>query len=398
MIYTRLYTRQSVKISDTLTAHQFTVAKIYKYLLKAARAIQACITQTMPRDALYMNKIVPIILSGGSGTRLWPMSTPETPKQFLALTGAQTMFEATLIRASDPARFASPVIVANARHADLIEHQCAQAGVAPGAIILEPCARNTAPAIALAAIHCGTAPMLVMPSDQVITNAPAFMAAIDAALPLVDAGWMVTFGITPDTPETGYGYIKVGAALSPGVHKVDRFIEKPDRIRAEDMLASGDHAWNGGIFLFRADMFLGALAVHAPDMLHAAQAAMDAGKHLGVRILPDETAFAACPSDSIDYAVMEKAEQVAVAPVAMGWSDLGSWDALHDLGGESDETHILALETSDSLIRSDGIRIHTVGIKDLIVIASGNDILILPRGQSQDVKKIVEALKARNAG
>jgi mannose-1-phosphate guanylyltransferase len=344
-----------------------------------------------------MTKIVPIILSGGSGTRLWPMSTPETPKQFLALIGDQTMFEATLTRASDPERFDAPVIVANARHADLIERQCAAVDITPGAIILEPCARNTAPAIALAAIHCGAAPMLVMPSDHVITNVPAFKSAIEAAMPLVESGWMVTFGITPDAPETGYGYIKVGDPLSAGVHQVDRFIEKPERSAAEAMLATGDHAWNGGIFLFRADMFLSALAAHAPDMLRAAQASMDAATHDGARILPEETAFAACPSDSIDYAVMEKAERVAVAPVAMGWSDLGSWDALYDLGGDQASANIVALETVDTLIRSDGIRVHTVGIKDLIVIASGNDILILPRGQSQDVKKIVEALKARDA-
>jgi mannose-1-phosphate guanylyltransferase len=345
-----------------------------------------------------MTKIVPIILSGGSGTRLWPMSTAETPKQFLALSGAQTMFEATLLRASDSDRFAAPVIVANARHADLIERQCATVGITPDAIILEPCARNTAPAIALAAIHCATAPMLVMPSDHVITNIPAFMVAIEAAMPLVEAGWMVTFGITPDAPETGYGYIKVGDTLAAGVHRVDRFVEKPDQATAEAMLASADHAWNGGIFLFRADMFLGALSVHAPDMLHAAQQAMSAATCEGARILPDEAAFAACRSDSIDYAVMEKAERVAVAPVAMGWSDLGSWDALYDLGGEQADANIVALDTVDTLLRSDGIRIHTVGIKDLIVIASGNDVLILPRGRSQDVKKIVEALKARNGG
>ena len=342
--------------------------------------------------------IVPVILSGGSGTRLWPMSRPEMPKQLLALTAEETMLQLTAKRAHGEA-FAAPIVVANARHADHIDEQLHAVGAAPQAVILEPVARNTAPAIALAALAAkGEEALLVMPSDHVIADVDAFHAAIEAAMPLVADGWLVTFGIAPDAPETGYGWIKVGEPLANGVHRVARFVEKPIRERAEEMLASGDHAWNGGIFLFRADIFLGALAAHAPGMLTATQDAMSKARRDGVRIYPDAEAFGASPSDSIDYAVMERAERVAVVPVAMGWSDVGSWDALHaisdrDAAGNVHRGDVLAIDTQDCLIRSDGIRIAAVGVSDLIVVASGNDVLILPRGRSQEVKKLIEAMK-----
>jgi len=343
--------------------------------------------------------ITPVILSGGSGTRLWPMSRPEKPKQLLALTAAETMLQLTAMRVADDLRFAAPIVVANAAHADEIEAQLGAVGCAPASLILEPVARNTAPAIALAALAADPAtPLLVMPSDHVVRDVAAFRAAIEAALPLVADGWLATFGITPDAPETGYGYIKVGAPLAEGVARVDSFVEKPDRATAEAMLAGGDHVWNGGIFLFRADIFLGALAVHAPEMLAAAQAAMTGATHDGARIHPDAAAFGASPADSIDYAVMEKAAQVAVVPVDMGWSDVGSWDALHALHGGDDDGNVhhgevIAIDVKDCLIRSDGIRVAAVGVSDLIIVASGDSVLILPRGRSQDVKKIVEALK-----
>ena len=337
--------------------------------------------------------ITPVILSGGAGTRLWPMSRAEQPKQFLPLTAADTMFELTLARVRDAACFDPPIIVAGAGHAALVDAQLAASGVAAAAVILEPCARNTAPAIALAALAAEPqAALLIMPSDHVITDQAAFDRAIAAALPMLDDGWFVTFGITPTGPETGYGYIAVGDVLGGGVHKVSRFVEKPNAARAADMIASGDHVWNGGIFLFRADMLLGALAVHAPEMLAAAQSAMAGARRDGLHIHPDADAFAASPADSIDYAVMEKADRVAVVPVSMGWSDVGSWDALYELGGASNGGGV-AIDVADCLIRSDGIRIHAVGISDLIIVASGNDILILPRGQSQRVKDVVTAIK-----
>nr|WP_258044317.1 mannose-1-phosphate guanylyltransferase/mannose-6-phosphate isomerase [Sphingomonas citricola] len=347
-----------------------------------------------------MSVIVPVILSGGSGTRLWPMSRPERPKQFLPLTAAETMLQLTAARAHGDA-FAAPIVVANASHADEVETQLSTLDAAPQAIILEPAGRNTAPAIALAALATdGKAPLLVMPSDHVIRDRDAFHAAIHAALPLVEQGWLVTFGITPDAPETGYGYIKVGEEVAAGVHRVARFVEKPQRDVAEAMIATGDHVWNGGIFLFCADAYLNALDQFRPDILAAARASMAQARHDGVRLYPDATAFEASPSDSIDYAVMEKAEQVAVVPVAMGWSDVGSWDALHQIADNDTHGNVvngdaIVLDSRNCLVRSDGARIAMVGVEDLIVVASGNDILILPRGRSQDVKLLQEEMKRR---
>lgn len=320
------------------------------------------------------------------------MSTPERPKQFLPLTAERTMFQLTVERTRDPGRFTPPVIVASARHAGLIEAQLAEIGVSPGAIILEPCARNTAPAIALAALEAGNAPLLVMPSDHAIADRAAFMLAIDAAVPLLNDGWLVTFGIEPGGPETGYGYIQSGEPLGNGTWKVTRFVEKPDRARAEAMLATGGHFWNGGIFLFRADMFLKALSDHAPAILAAAEASIAHAARSGYRILPEAQAFSESPADSIDYAVMEKAGRVAVVSVDMGWSDVGSWDALYALGAKDEGDNCLsgdirASDTHGNLIHSDGLRISISGVNDLIIVASGNEVMILPRGSSQDVRK-----------
>jgi mannose-1-phosphate guanylyltransferase len=350
--------------------------------------------------------IIPVILSGGSGTRLWPMSRPERPKQLLALTAQDTMLQLTARRVAGE-RFARPIVVANAAHADLVEEQLTAAEALAQALVLEPVGRNTAPAIALAAVAAGggSDPLLVMPSDHVIGDVEAFHRAIEAALPIVRQGWLAAFGITPDRAETGYGWIQVGAEIEPGVHHVSRFVEKPPRDRAEEMLASGDHAWNGGIFLFRADAYLAALAQHAPGMLVATQDAMAKARIEGGRVYPDADAFATSPADSIDYAVMEKAERVAVVPVAMAWSDLGSWDALHEISacdrdGNAHHGEVIAVDTRNCLVRSDGVRVALVGVEDLIVVASGNDVLVLPRGRSQEVKKLIEAMsgKAGKAG
>ena len=350
---------------------------------------------------MQLTSIIPVILSGGSGTRLWPMSRSDRPKQFLALTSDETMLQKTARRTPNSAGYKAPIVVGNVAHASEIEAQLEAIGVEPAAVMLEPMGRNTAPAIALAAIAAGSgpAPLLVMPSDHVITDVPAFHAAIAAALPLVEDGWLVTFGITPDAPETGYGWIKVGGRIAPGVHRVERFIEKPPLETAQGMLREGGHAWNGGIFLFRADRYLEVLSREAPEIVAAAQASMGQARRDGVRIWPDAVAFAASPSDSIDYAVMEKATRVAVVPVAMGWSDVGSWDALDaitdcDAGGNAHTGDVIAVDTANCFVRADGIRVALVGIEDLIVVASGTDVLILPKGRSQDVKKIIETMKA----
>lgn len=344
-------------------------------------------------------RITPVILSGGSGTRLWPLSRAARPKQLLSLTDRETMLQLTLRRTRDAERYTAPIIVAGARHADVIEAQLDAAGISAGSLILEPLARNTAPAIALAALNVASETlMLVMPSDHVIGDEASFLRTVEAALPIANEGWLVTFGIAPDGPETGYGYIRIGDILSQGVHRVERFVEKPDRITAEHYLAEGCYAWNGGIFLFRADAYLAALDAHQPAIATAARAAMTGAVRNGSRILPARDAFAASPSDSIDYAVMEQAARVAVAPVEMGWSDVGSWDALHllsdkDEAGNAHHGEVLAIDTQGCLIRSEGPMVAAIGVSDLIVIATDDAVLIMPRGSSQDVKRAVDALK-----
>jgi mannose-1-phosphate guanylyltransferase len=346
-----------------------------------------------------VSSILPVILSGGGGTRLWPLSTPACPKQFLALTADETMFQLTAQRTADRTHFLPPMVIANAAHADLVETQLTAIGLTEADIVLEPCARNTAPAIALAAF-LAPAPdtlMLVMPSDHVITDVAAFHAAIAAAAIYASDGWLCTFGIAPTGPETGYGYIQSGDVLGHGVSSVKRFVEKPDRANAEKMIAGGDHAWNGGIFLFRADVYLEALAANAPDISVATQASVEAAERNGKFIRPSAEAFARSPSISIDYAIMEKAARVAVAPVDMGWSDVGSWDALFALaevadGGNVTKGDVLAIDSTGCLIRGEGVKVGVIGVEDLVVVASGDRVLVMPRSRAQDVRLLADKL------
>lgn len=303
------------------------------------------------------------------------------------------MFQLTVLRVMDRQRFAAPIIVANAAHATIVSNQLAEIGVNDAIILLEPCARNTAPAIALAALAM-EAPdniMLVMPSDHVITDEAAFHSATDALMQDVQDGWLATYGINPTGPETGYGYIQMGPETSPGVRKVQRFVEKPDAARAATMINAGDHVWNGGIFLFRADAYLDAMALYAPAMDAAVREAMAKAVKSGNQLRPDHNCFAACPADSIDYAVMEKASKVAVAPVSMGWSDVGSWDALHEIGIKDPDGNVASGDvrmdnSHGNLIHADGIRISVHGVDDLLIIANGREVMILPRGTSQKVR------------
>lgn len=337
-------------------------------------------------------RIVPIILSGGAGTRLWPLSTPARPKQFHALSGAETMLRMTADRVADRDRFVAPILVASAAHADAVE---AQLG-ADTKLILEPVGRNTAAAIALAALVAEPDDLLlVMPSDHVIADPSAFQAAIDRAAAAAADGWLMTFGIAPDRAETGYGYIRRGAAIGAGAFAVERFVEKPDSATAAAYLAEGGYDWNGGIFLFRADALLAGLERHAGDILAATRQALDAGQRQGRRITPDPALFAAVRAQSIDHALMEVADRVGIVPVAMGWSDLGSWDALYALGGkdEAGNAHsgpVRLIDTSGVLAHSTGPRIVTIGVSDLIVVATGDTILILPRGESQRVREAAQ--------
>ncbi|WP_022684278.1 mannose-1-phosphate guanylyltransferase/mannose-6-phosphate isomerase [Sphingobium bisphenolivorans] len=346
-------------------------------------------------------KIVPVILSGGSGTRLWPVSTPERPKQLLPLTADETMLQLTVQRIAsfDAAPVGPPILVANAAHATIIDEQLTDSGIEDYLVLLEPFGRNTAPAIALAALEAEASDaMLVMPSDHVIVDLPAFHEAIARALPLVAEGWLVTFGINPDAPETGYGYIKMGQTCGDRIHEVERFVEKPDADRAAAMLAEGNHAWNAGIFMFRADAYLAALERHQPDMLAAAKAALEKAERSGSHISPEPQAFAACPSDSIDYAIMEREDRVACVPVDMGWSDVGSWDSLHavstqDDAGNAVRGQALALGARNCLVHTDGPRVTVVDVDDLIVVVSQGEVMILRRGESQKVRQVAEALK-----
>lgn len=341
-------------------------------------------------------RITPVILCGGSGTRLWPLSRGDRPKQMLALTGADSMLHQTVQRVAALDLYDPPLLVGAASQADML----ADALSDTGRIILEPAARNTAPAIALAALNVPPeAVLLVLPSDHAISDEAGFEAAVRRALPLAGQGWIVTFGMTPDRPETGYGYIKRGAALAEGLFAVARFVEKPDGATAAAYLAEGGYEWNGGIFLLRADVLIEGLARHAPDILVAARVAVENQAVDEARIRPDGAAFVAAPSVSIDYALMEKAEKVAVAPVSIGWSDIGSWAALHeilahDATGTAAVGDVIALDTANCLIRSDGPLIAAIGVEDLVIVATGDAVLIVPRAQSQRVKEIVDRLKA----
>jgi mannose-1-phosphate guanylyltransferase/mannose-6-phosphate isomerase len=341
--------------------------------------------------------IVPVILSGGSGTRLWPLSTPERPKQFLPLVGDRSMFAETLARVADRSRFAAPVIVCGAGHVDHVAADLAALGVTDATILVEPTGRNTAPAIALAALAAAPdACLLVMPSDHAMARPAAFLDALDIGHPLVASGHLATFGIEPASPETGYGYLAAGEPLGDGgARAVSRFVEKPAREAAQAMLDSGGHYWNAGIFLMRADAYLGALALHAPEIDQACRKAMSsASADTGV-IRPDAAQFAACPSDSIDYAVMEKAEGVIVVPVDPGWSDVGSWAALHAIADKDGHGNAVRgpaalIDCHNCLVRNDTDRtLSLLGLTDMAVIAAPAGTVMLPLARTQDVKRFV---------
>ena len=348
--------------------------------------------------------ITPVILSGGAGTRLWPLSRPRSPKQLHRLAGAQTMLQATAARVADRTLFAAPLVVAGADHEEAVAAQLEAIGAAPARLIVEPEGRNTAAAIALAAL-AGPADtrLLVMPSDHVIADPGAFLAAVRTAAPAAQDGWLVTFGIRPTAPETGYGYIRRGEALAPGLFRASAFVEKPSRDRAEAYLADGGYDWNGGIFLFRADALLAALVAHAPDILEGVRASLAEPQDDGCRLRPEPGAFSRVRAQSIDHAVMEQAERIAVVPVDMGWSDLGSWDALYEAGaadaaGNGAAGDVLALDARDCLLRSEGPTLVAVGVEDLVVVATPDAVLVTRRGDAQRVREAVDILNARSSG
>jgi mannose-1-phosphate guanylyltransferase/mannose-6-phosphate isomerase len=344
-------------------------------------------------DAARQSLIQPVILCGGSGTRLWPLSGPDRPKQFLALAEPRTMLQATARRVRGGA-FAELLVVAGESLGALAHDQLRAAGVDAAAVILEPAGRNTAAAIALAAYWLKARGddeiMLVMPSDHLIQDEAAFQRAVETALPAVHAGALATFGIAARTAETGYGYIGPGREWpeSPGAFVVDRFFEKPDAETATRFCASG-YLWNGGIFLFRASAFLAELERHAPDVARQCAAAVARARADGVFVRPEAEAFLAAPSIAVDVAVMERTDRACVVPVEMGWSDLGSWEAVwsaadKDEAGNSVKGEVLAIGASNSLIRnSSGLTIAAVGVEDLVIVATADSILIVPRAKAQ---------------
>ena len=334
-------------------------------------------------------RIRPVILAGGSGTRLWPMSTPAKPKHLLPLIGDSSLFEQTLARFADRGRFGPPIIVANQAQEEELTGLLRQVDGAQ--LVLEPMKRDSAPAIALAANVVDPEDLLLIsPSDHHIADLPAFHAAIEAGRAAAEAGDIVTFGIEPDHPATGFGYI--AAAAGGGVRRVEHFIEKPDLDHATALLDAGGHYWNAGIFLGRASTWLGAIERHVPDIARTTRAAIGAARHDGSIIHPAQEEFARSPSQSIDYAVMEKESAISVVPVAMGWSDIGSWQALfdastRDAGGNSVAPGHVAFDSAGTLIRSSGPRVAAIGVEGLVIIATRDAVLVVPREHSQRVRE-----------
>ncbi len=345
-----------------------------------------------------MAKLQPVLLSGGSGTRLWPLSREAYPKQFLPLAGKETMLQATWRRV-DGLADAAPIVVANEEHRFLVAEQLRQVGAPVPAILLEPVGRNTAPAIAAAALQATAAGedplLLVLPSDHVVRDVAAFRQAVRAAMPAAEAGALVTFGIVPDAPETGFGYIQ--AEAGEGLRKVSRFVEKPDAATAAAYLQAGGYYWNSGMFLFRASRFVEELGHFRPDIMAAVRAAFAEAARDGDFVRLDKDAFAAGPSDSIDYAVMEKTGHAMVLPVDIGWNDVGSWSALWDVAerdadGNACHGDVIVVDSRNSYAYANRL-VALVGVDDVVVVETDDAVLVARKDKVQEVKQVVARLK-----
>ena len=341
-----------------------------------------------------MTTIVPVILCGGSGTRLWPKSRASKPKPFVPLVGPRTLFEQTLDRCSPEAGFAPPVIVTGTGHLDHVE---AQLSGRDATIVVEPMPKNTAAAIALAALRLPEeAVMLVCPSDHHIGNAQAFAQAARAAAALAEAGWLVSFGIEATRPETGFGYLKRGEAIEDLGYRTAQFVEKPDLARAEQFLSEGGYAWNGGIFAFRVSDFLAELDRHRPEIAAHCRAAHEAAEVEGRRVYPAGAEIEKIAGESVDYAVMENTERAAMVPADMDWSDIGNWQALHE-ARESDEKGNTAIGNTELvdcrnvMVETDGPRVSVIGLENIIVVVDGDEVLVTTREGTQPVGKLAGA-------
>lgn len=344
-------------------------------------------------------KIQPVIMSGGAGTRLWPMSRAVRPKQFLKLVTDKTMFQETALRVAPQtaAHFAPPVVIAGARHGAIVADQLEDIDIIPAEIILEPAPRNTAAVAAVASAWVEArgddALILLMPADHHIVDSAGFRNVVKVAAQAAEDGSIMTLGIKAERPHTGYGYIEAGDVIADGVFHVAAFKEKPDLETAQSYLDRGGFYWNAGIFLFRASDMLTELERHAPAIRKAATSALKESVMSGAARRLDESSFAACPSKSIDYAVMEKTDRAAVvAPVDVGWTDIGSWS---EVASQSGKAEIVDINGADNIIRTDGITVAAAGVSDLIIIATGDAVLVARKDDAQQVRAVVDELKKR---
>ena len=345
--------------------------------------------------------LTPVLLSGGVGSRLWPVSREAHPKQFQPLAGELSMLQETLRRTSDLEESA-PLVVCNEEHRFMVAEQLRQGDLSASALILEPEGRNTAPAVALAALQAleqdSEALLLVLPADHVMQDVAAFVAAVGKAIPLAQQGRLMTFGVVPSGPETGYGYIKCGATIEADLYDLERFVEKPDADTAQAYVESGNYLWNSGMFLMRAVSYLEELALHNPQMMTACKDAM-AGAQVDMDFVrPDAEAFHNCPSDSIDYAVMEKTDKGAVVSLDCGWSDVGAWSSLWDVAerdadGNARIGDVVVDNCHNNYLRSESRLLAATGVDDLVVVETADAVLVSHRDKVQDVKRIVNHLK-----
>ncbi|WP_324781015.1 mannose-1-phosphate guanylyltransferase/mannose-6-phosphate isomerase [Thiobacillus sedimenti] len=352
-----------------------------------------------------MTAIHPVVLSGGSGTRLWPLSRAALPKQLLPLASDRSLLQDTVGRLADMPEMAPPLMVCNVEHRFMIAEQMRQIDTQARAIVLEPVGRNTAPAIAVAALMLSRddpdALMLVLPADHLIGDVAAFHAAIRTAAQAAQGGHLATFGIVAATPETGYGYIRKGAALAgvAGAHEVAAFVEKPDLATAGRYVESGEYFWNSGMFLFRASDFLDELKALRPDILGASRAALDAATLDLDFVRLDPPAFEACPSESVDYAVMERTRRAAVVPADIAWNDIGAWSALWEVASKDEQGNairgdVMLENARNNFVRAEGRMVALLGVEDLVVVETADVVLVAKKDQVQDVKKLVDRLKA----
>ena len=348
--------------------------------------------------------IVPVIMAGGSGTRLWPMSRQLYPKQLIAMYNEETMLQNTVTRLDGVEDLDAPILLCNNAHRFMAAEQLQQAGCSPRDIILEPVGRNTAPAIALAALKLQAddqdAVMLVLPADHKISDVDAFHAAIADGKVQADAGQLITFGIVPSSPETGYGYIRKGDAVSGTAFRIGEFVEKPDLATAEKYLASGEYCWNSGMFMFKASTILSQFEVHAPEMLEACKAAFAAGEQDLDFFRIDQPLFEQVPSDSIDYAVMEKTDLGVMIPLDAGWSDLGSFDALWQTQKKNGSQNVfkgdvLTHDVKESYIHAGSKMVAAIGLEKFVIVETSDAILVSPRDRVQDIKLLVNQLKEK---